>query len=397
MVKKLQLICSIILLLITFTNITLPVINNLHLFTEKFNPKFYEKKYNNSQYVIPQSKTPISDEELVSYAGYRYATGMNPVLINSDHPPLGKYLIGWFTLITCNNRIVSIVFALGNLILIFLITYLLTHNALLSILSIFFLSFDSMFIDQIIHSPILDIIQVFFLMLYFLIFALWLKKESLVKLVLMGITLGCMSSVKLYFPVFVVMFSTGLSLLLLKKSIKQIIIFLSIVILMIFLTYTLSYFSFFMHGNNFRSFLGTQKWIFLFWKNNSVHNSQFIGDALTLILFNQWKVWWGNVAYIHFERWTILWPIFFILGDMASLFVIKEFIVEKKHTFLSQFGLILSIWIFIATIYLSFLPISPRYIMILFFPIYIIIPLMIQLMSNPNVKIQRYKSSSKSK
>ena len=386
-----------ILVLVSFINVVNPIKNNLSKFTEHYNPKVYERAYNLSQYVIPQSKNSISDETLLSYAGYRYATGLNPVLINSDHPPLGKYIIGWITLLTGNNRIVSIVFAFGNLVLIYYLIYLATKSSLLSSLGILFLTFDSMFIDQIIHSPILDIIQVFFLLLYFVLFALWINNEKKLLIVLMGLSLGAMSSVKIYFPVIVVLASTALTLLLLKKSIINVFKILSIIIIMTGLVYTASYLQFFLSGNSLRSFLGTQKWIFLFWKNNSVQSSKYIGDFLTLTIFNQWKVWWGDKTYIQFVLWNIMWPIFLLSGVISSVYFlfasVKIFIMKKiktpKMTITYKIILSLSSWIVLGTIYLSLLPISPRYIMIVYFPIYILLPSVLQLLVN-NLKLKKY-------
>ncbi len=365
-----------VLFLLAFINVIVPVMNNSSLFTEKFDPQLYEKKYNNSQYVIPQSKNPISDEQLLSYAGYRYATGLNPVLINSDHPPLGKYLIGWTTLLTGNNRIVSLVFALGNIIILSAIIYFLTRSLTLVSVGVFLLSLDTMFIDQIIHSPILDIIQVFFLLLYFFIFITWLKKPDFKKLALSGIILGCFASVKLYFPVFVVLAACFILLLLLKKSWKTLTIYLTATGSLAFTTYMATYWQFFMSGSNIRSFFGTQKWIFLFWKDNSVQGSKFIGDVFTLVLFNQWKVWWGDKPYIQFERWSPLWPVFFLAGIIISFYVMIKFIQRKKT---EPAMILLSLWTILFTVYLSFLPISPRYLLMLFFPIYILITLMIEL------------------
>ena len=388
MKKNLSLIATLIFFVVAAVNIINPIKQNLGKFTESFNPKLYEKKYNNSQYVIPQSKNPISDEELLSYAGYRYATGTNPILINSDHPPLGKYIIGWFTLLTGNNRLVSAFFAFGNLVLIFSIIYFLTKSTLLSSFGILLVSFDSMFVDQIIHSPILDIIQVFFLLFYLLFLIFWIKREQLWKVIVMGLALGAMSSTKLYFPVFVVLAATFITLILLKKSLKKIIILISSLAFITGLIYTISYLSFFMHGNSLRSFLGTQKWIFLFWKNNSVQSSKFIGDALTLILFNQWKVWWGTKTYIQFELWNILWPIFFITGITSSVYVLIN-TFKIKHNLLFQSTILMAVWIFLSTAYLSLLPISPRYLMILYLPIYIIIPLVLKLLGTKNYEKQR--------
>lgn len=380
-------IVTIIFTLIALVNLFNPIRQNISKFTERFNIKTYEKQYNQSQYVIPQSKNPISDETLLSYAGYRYATGTNPILINSDHPPLGKYLIGWFTLMTGNNRLVSIFFALGDLILIFMLIHLTTGSALLSSLGILFLSFDSMFPDQVIHSPILDIIQVFFLLLFFLFFIKWLKKEDNWKVVFMGLALGAMSATKLYIPVFVVLATTIITLLILKKSVKQIIFLIASVAVLTATVYTLSYLEYFLKGNSLRSFLGVQKWIFLFWKNNSVQGSKFIGDALTLMLFNQWKVWWGNRTYIQFELWTILWPVFFVAGAASSIYILikagRIYFSKKtgilKNNLLFQSAVLLAVWTLLSASYLSFLPISPRYLLIFYFPIYVIIPITIKL------------------
>jgi 4-amino-4-deoxy-L-arabinose transferase-like glycosyltransferase len=387
MKTKLSSIAALVFFIVTLINVANPIRQNLVKFTERFNPKKYERQYNLSQYVIPQSKNPISDEVLLSYAGYRYATGLNPILINSDHPPLGKYLIGWFTLLTGNNRLVSVFFALGNLILVFLLIYFSTKSVLLSSLGMLLLSFDSMFIDQLIHSPILDIIQVFFLLLYFLLFILWLKKEQLWKIIVMGLALGAMSATKLYFPVFVVLATTLIMLIFLKKSAKKILFLMFLITLLTGVIYTGSYLAFFLKGNSLRAFLGVQKWIFLFWKNNSVQSNKFIGDALTLILFNQWKVWWGNKTYLQFELWTILWPTFFIAGIISATFVLikalktyfSKNIKKIKNNFLLQSAVLFSVWIFLSTAYLSLLPISPRYLMILYFPIYVIIPMVIKL------------------
>ncbi len=88
-------IFSFLLLCISFFHIFFIAKNNFYKFTEKFDPKKYENKYNKSQYVISQSKNPISDAELYTYAGYQYIKGKNPLYLNAEHLTLGKYLIGF--------------------------------------------------------------------------------------------------------------------------------------------------------------------------------------------------------------------------------------------------------------------------------------------------------------
>lgn len=374
-------IATYFFLAVAVFNIFAPVFNNRNKFLEKFDVKLYEKKYNNSQYVIPRSKNPISDEELLSYAGYKYATGLNPILINSDHPPLGKYIIGWSTLLTGNSRTVSLFFALANLVLLMLIVFTITKSRLLSVMALFFASLDTVFLDQVIYSPVLDIIQLFFFLFSSYIFLVWVKTKKNLLFVPLGISLGAFSAAKLYFPA--IIFSLVIFLISLattKKFIKSgVLIFLTVVLA--FITYAASYTRYFMLGNSFRSFFGVQKWIFLFWKNNSIQVAKYYGGVIPLILFNRWKVWWGNKQYINFEHWSIFWPIFFILGIVSILYFFSKGYPRNFYSFSAHF---FSIWASLFTIYLCLIPISPRYLMLLYFPIYILVSLFI------GIKFKKY-------
>lgn len=385
--KHFKLILTIVLFSIAAFNFILPISTNWNKFTEKFNPKVYEKKYNNSQYVIPQSKTPISDEELLSYAGYRYALGMNPVLINSDHPPLGKYIIGWTTLLFNNNRIVSLLFAIGNILLLSLIVYKLTKSLLLVALGALFLSLDTVFLDQIIYSPILDIIHIFFIMLYLFLLIKWSQKQKPLYIILLGITLGSIAAIKIYFSAIIGIIVTTIFFITVTKKIGKSLLKSSIVFAFSIFVYSLTYFMFFLDGNSLRGFLGAQKWIFLFWKNNSVASADYYGNIVPFVLFNQWKVWWGDKQYISFEHWSLFWSITFILGILISSFFIllltKEFILKKKlptivNPLFTYSLTLFSFWSILYTIYLCFIPVSPRYLMMIFFPMYIVIILFIK-------------------
>lgn len=385
--NKTKKIISGVIFIAALIILILPIGRNFSKFTEKFDPKSYEKKYNNSQYVIPQSKSPISDEELLSYAGYKYATGLSPILINADHPPLGKYMIGWTTLLFGNNRIVSLLFAVANITLAMVIIYSLTGSLILASLGFLMISLNTVFLDQIIYSPVLDIIQVFFLLCYFYIFMIWQKTKKNIFIILLGITLGILSSVKIYFPSIILSIISFPFLWITKdKNFKKTVPFFFLIITLAFLTYTASYFGYFLHGNSFRNFLGTQKWIFLFWKNNSIQVSKYYGSVLPLILFNQWKVWWGNKQYINFAHWSIFWPIFFIAGifSICSLIIKGVRLLVPKNT-LQFFGFFLSTWSISFLAYLCFIPISPRYLMMLYFPLYILIILFIKTKFNKYV------------
>jgi len=384
-IKKTALFLTILFFFFALFNIVIPISKNWNKYTEKFDIKKSEKKYNNSQYVIPQSKNPISDEDLLSYAGYRYATGINPILINSDHPPLGKYIIGWFTLLTGNNRVVSIFFGLANMILISVIIFFVSGSLFYAALGAFFFSLDTIVIDLIVFSPMLDIIQVFFLLLYFLFFLKWSKNKKAFDLILAGISLGCLSGIKLYFPALLAMFVSIFFMILTRKNLKKIIIYSILIPIINFFVYTISYFKYFLLGHSLREFLGVQKWIFLFWKNNSANVTLYHGNFFKLIMFNQWKISWPIMRYIEYDHWSIFWAVFFLSGIGFSLYFIAERSINflkktvQEKNILTDAVTLLSIWIIAFTGYIYFIPIAPRYLILLYLPIYVFIPLMFKL------------------
>jgi len=379
MKQKIRIIITIVTAVSLFFNVILPISKNWSRFTEKFNPKLYEKKYNQSQYVIPQSKTPISDEGIYAHAGYQYIKGINPILINSDHPPLGKYMIGLFTIITGNQRTIALFIGLSTLITMYLLTLFLTNSIALAILSILFLSLDTMFIDQIIYSPMLDSIQVLFLILFFFTFLIWEKKQKMRYLIISGIVFGFLSSVKMYFPALIILGVSSLYLLIRKKSIYRT-VFVSVCILTTgFIIYLLSYSVFFIKGGTLISFFKSQKWIFLYWSQNAARPAISFGAIFPFILYNRWKIWWGDFGYIKYQNWSFFWPLFFITGvvSMFAPFLIKKSKIEKQKLFQSSL-IYLSLWILFCLLYLAFVPISPRYLMLIFYPLYIIVTLAIK-------------------
>lgn len=374
MKREFRILLTVLFFLIGALRLIIPISQNFGKFTEKFNPALYEKKYNASQYMVPRSKNPISDEELLSHAGYKYIHGLNPILINSDHPPLGKYIIGFFTLMTGNNRTVSLVFGILNLLLLSVIIFKTTRSLFHTGMGFLFLTFDPMLVDQIVHSPILDIIQVSFLLLYILLFLFWrMNFKKLHYVVIMAITLGCLSSIKLYFPAIVLIGVTGLTILASGKTLLQTLNYVSITFPIAFLTYAATYFKFFLETKSFFTFFGMQKWIFLFWQNNSVNQTKAFGNVIPLVLFNKWHVWWGDVPYINYSGWTVIWPVFFILGAAASVYFLinrKAYRQSDKH--MEYLPTLLGLWFVCFTAYLCFVPISPRYLLMLYFPTYIL-------------------------
>lgn len=293
-------IASFLLIIIAFLNLFFIIQNNLNKFTEKFNPKKYEKKYNNSQYVISQSKNPISDADLYTYAGYQYIKGKNPLYLNAEHLTLGKYLIGLSILVFNNQNIITLIFTFLIFIVFFKIIYLVTNSFFISSAGLLLLSFDSFIYDMIANSPLLDIYQLFFLLLIFYFLIKIKFKKSIINYIFIGIFLGLFSSVKFYLVGFLVFLIIIIINFLLNKKLN----FLKnifIIVLFAFLTFNLTYIQSFILKTSFLEYYKSQKWIFNFWRFNSLNNIDAKGNFLKLIIFNQWKIWWNKNNYINYQ------------------------------------------------------------------------------------------------
>lgn len=121
--------------------------------------------YLNSQYVNKHPTGWIPDEVVNAYAGGAYVQGVSPILIASDTPPLRRYLIGLSAILFDNVNVLNVVWAVGSLFVMYLIGMQLFRNHFLALLAPTFLSFEPLFLNQLIYTPLLDIIQLFFLLL----------------------------------------------------------------------------------------------------------------------------------------------------------------------------------------------------------------------------------------
>lgn len=366
---KKSILLTILLLLFTFYYILDPVVKNWEKFSEKFDPKLYEKKYLQSQWVIPGSKNPISDEELYTYAGYKYINGTNPILINAETPHLGKYLIGISILIFKNQRIISLIIAILSLAVIGHILYESTKSLLVSSMAIFLTSSQTLFIDQIIHSPQLDIFQLFFFLLFIIFFLLYQKKGKILFLLSAGICMGYFISTK-FFLISIILMNTFLLIFYFFNRNNRFKSLLQLLLLNFFsiLIYIFTYSVYFLYGGSLRSFMGVQKWIYLFYRASQIKMTNLFGNYLSLIFFNRWRFWTEGYPIISYQYWNILWPIIFVLGIFALSKLLKSKTNPTEKLLINLlFGFLL-----VYNIFLFLTPIFPRYLLLLFVPLNIL-------------------------
>ena len=389
--KSITVIISIVIIFISLLYIFFILTKNRKLYTTSFNPKLYEKKFNQSQWVIPESKNVISDEDLYAYSGYKYIQGLNPILISPEVPPLGKYIIGGSILAFQNQRIASVIAAVLSLVVIAYVVYFFSESVLATSIAVALTVFNTLFIDQIIHAPQLDIFQLLFIILFLLFFLKYQKSKSPFFLLLAGLSAGSFLSIK-FFVINYLLINTILLLFYFfkKLAIKKILFEMIIFNIISLATFIFTYGIYFLQGGSLRSFLGVQKWIFLFYNSSQIDKIRLLGSYINLIFFNRWRFWSEGYPIIHYQYWSFLWPLVFIFGIFSGFLLLKA-----RQKVKNDLVLFLTSFVFCYNIILFITPIFPRYLLLLFIPLNILIALYFGPKIEGKFKIQKLKGKIK--
>lgn len=247
-------------------------------------------------------------------------------MVVPDAPPLGKYIIGLSAVFFNNENTFTLVSAILSLILLFFLSLQVFNNKLLAILPSFFLSFEAIFKNQLVYSPLMDLFQLVFLLCLFYFFNKGLTgKKSLVLFSLSGLFLGFFIATKFFITGFTIIVALYIVLFFARDKRKIINLTLTLPISLFILL--LSYARVFAFGYAFNKFLGIQKWVFLY------HKSFIILPFSTwpLLLLNRWYVWYGNKPVISDSQWSITWPILTIITGVTILFYILKKIPRNKN------------------------------------------------------------------
>lgn len=359
--KFIQIVIKCVLVGIVIFNIGSVVLSQQSKYTsqdywERFSG--LKQTYLDSQYANKNPKGWIPDEYVNAYAGGAYIKGVSPILIGADTPPIGRYLIGISILLFKNEHIIILFAACMSLIFLFLLGRQIFSYSLTAFLSIALLSFEPIFKNQLIFTPLLDIIQLMFLTMSFYFFNRALSSKKYfwlftVSSILWGLFIGTK-----FFATGITVIAAYYAVLLFHKDKKRIIGF-TLSIPFGIVTYLLSYVQvFFGLGYNFKQFLGIQKWIFLY------HKSQLIlpFTIWPLILFNKWYVWYGNKPVISDSQWFFTWPIVLITSLVTSVLYLFKKIKKRREVE------VIIIWVILYILFFSIGQITTRY-LIIYIPI----------------------------
>lgn len=298
----------------------------------------------------------VSDSFLYGYAGYKYSTGANPSLLNPEHPPLAKYIIGYSIKFFGSEHVFGIVIAFAVLILVAAISYQINASLLLASFAFFLTSTFPLFTDQIQHGPQLELYQLFFFLLVVHMLLNGMKKKKIIFYVCAGIFLGMMFSTKTFLPFFLLL-STWIVLALWKQW-KAIITIIGLGILI----FTATYYQYFALGGTLRTFLGLQKYIVVFYGNSNIPLFEFFGNCFRLIFTGFWKFWDTARSVSFYEGWNILWPIIFVLG-----------LWRMKHMGGKNPSRIITVFLILYAIFVCIVPVFPRYLLLLYVPMIILL------------------------
>lgn len=381
-------IVAIVLLLIFVGNFVFRVYQYRNEYLNRFNPAYWQYRYDSSQWVIPlncpaiaKERPPhsehydwcvknhamnkkqilLGDDGLYAYEGWQYLQGKDPTALNPEVPPLGKYLIGISIIIFHNQNIFALLSGIFALIALYFISLFLFKKKIVALIPVTVFSLEPLFYTQI-RAPFLDLLNLSFFLMTTLFF---LKKNYLIS----GIFLGLMMATKSSAATFIMVSSTQIAYLILLsinkivgghspkkkatttfqtiwKVIAKEFCWLFVSLLVALVIFTATYIVFFLQGHNVREFLGVQKYIIHFYSIGAKGN---ITDPWQILIFGKWQTWFAGVRPI--PEWHIGWMALTIFSAIYGILCL----VQKK---IEPLGFLL-IWVIVAMAFFGLAPMFP--------------------------------------
>lgn len=321
--------------------------------TNKFDYKKYEKSYLLSQWVVPDSKNPIGDDILYTYAGVKYIQGTDPSLINAEHPPLGKNLIGIFAIYLHNEYFFSILSGICALFSFYLMSKSILKNNFFSLLLVIFIGVEPLFVANY-FSNNLDLLIFSLLNFYFYFLIRYEANHRIKNIILANIFLGLIISVKFYLISLPIIIST-LIYFFIKKD-KKFLFFYFLTLPLAGLVLFINYFQYFLKNHSFIDFIKLQKYIFVFHiygRKDAIMPNLSVFELLILGRF--YPNLKNPVSEAHHSLiWSLATIIFYL-----SLFIRKLSLISS--------------WIIFYTLFQSFSFTNVKYLIILIPYLYLIV------------------------
>src|SRR5581483_7573851 len=170
------------------------------LIFRKYDISYWKDRFFHSQWVLPLSKRSIGDDGLYSYIGYTLIKDGKLDGYNVEAPPLAKYFYGYSIEVFDNPLFVSFGFGIGVLLFLFFIGKKVLKSSWASFYFVVLIFLDKLFFSQL-SETLLDVPQLFFLLVNFYFFLVSLERKEKIFPILSGISLGFFAVTKI--PLFV--------------------------------------------------------------------------------------------------------------------------------------------------------------------------------------------------
>ncbi len=305
---KRKLVFFILLLLIFARPVGTIIKNKDYLFSPGYEKQYetYKKSYYSSQFVQKKNPIIISDEIFRSFAGGAFLKGLNPIMITHDHPPLGNYIIAASILLFDNPRTLIVLLLAFAALGIYLIGKQVLKNSFWALIPLGILINEPLFLNKFNYAPLVEPIQLPFIIFAFYFFIKALETEKYKKwFILTSLFLGVIISTRFFVTGGVLVFCMILYLLYNRRGIDKKFLFFILTLPLSLVVLVFSYTRTMMDGYSVIQIFGIQKYILAY------HSSKFILPFTfwDLLLFNRWHTWWGDWEISHDPQWLITWPI----------------------------------------------------------------------------------------
>lgn len=287
-------------------------------------------------------RNAIGDDGLYTYAGWEYIHGHDPTTLNAEIPPFGKYLIGLSEVVFRNQNIFTLLAGLFALYALYLVSSTIFKDRFIAFIPVALFSFEPLFYTQL-KAPYLDLL---YLSLLSMTFYFLLKKKYIASSIFLGLMAATKSAVST-FPLGILVVLSYLVIAKKRHEIKYYLYSLPIA----FITFLLTYTKYFLDGHSFLDFLGVQKWIMHFYASGA--NGSF-SSVWEMVFTGTYANWWGQKTTV--SEWHIGWIILVLLSMYAVFKLIKT---EKHHL-----PILLVLWVFTYLLFLCFVPVWPRYLLL---------------------------------
>ncbi len=275
-------------------------------------------------YEPPCPRVWLSDEELHIAAGYLYAKGHDPAVIDFQHMPFVATLYGFSIVLFNNPFYVEILFGMAYLVLVYILGLKLFKSRLISALGSAVFLIDPLFLELSSQASY-ELGQAVFLLSYLILMIFYQK-----KVLLQGIALGLLASTKFWGAALFFIAATAAYRIVKKQfEIRGYILHLAVA----FVAFSLTYITSFVKQNFLFNIVFFQLKVLKFWLDHSVSNIPFASFILFTTGF--FKSWWGEHEIIRTHIWSALWPISLIASTALSIKPLLKWDITPKLFFTS--------------------------------------------------------------